>query len=509
MGPVGILCVQRTLNKGRHTGLFTGVGAALSDLIYCLLTGFGLSFIEEFLERNSNIIQLLGSLVLIGFGVYLFKSNPSRQLKKPLEQHVSAGKNILNGFLFTFSNPLIIFLIIGLFARFNFLLPEIRFYHYIIGYIAIFAGAMGWWYFVTYFVDKVRAHFNLRSMWLVNKIIGSVIFLFAIVGIITAISGIASAAPPARYYNSIRGFKPFQNATDSTLIISNTNTERIEDMIPISSCQELKWEFRIADLKHSTNGWGIKMKNENGEELIVTFAYIDNRFDETYTSPHLELDIKRSESEKISKQLYRGVNLENGENAFRIVTNRDNWSLFGGNREYSLLYNETGNGFIPDSIGFVCFQGGAIEIGAMLVDVKENLNQPALLNSFDLATLRNGFTTTTDPLEGEWAIYDHQVEDDYLRLGGDYHLAIKKSGLGYDIIYLGGACKNTDSWQPGMLKGRLIPGHFKNVYDVEWLDISGETITPIKAEHDDSFLRLIFPELSSEIRLAKVELPTS
>ena len=60
MGPVGILCVQRTLDKGRKTGLYTGVGAALSDLLYCLLTGFGLSFIEGFLERNSNVIQIIG-----------------------------------------------------------------------------------------------------------------------------------------------------------------------------------------------------------------------------------------------------------------------------------------------------------------------------------------------------------------------------------------------------------------------------------------------------------------
>ena len=51
MGPVGILCIQRTLDKGRHAGFYTGVGASISDLFYCLLTGFGLSFIEEFLER--------------------------------------------------------------------------------------------------------------------------------------------------------------------------------------------------------------------------------------------------------------------------------------------------------------------------------------------------------------------------------------------------------------------------------------------------------------------------
>ncbi|MDE6297081.1 MAG: LysE family translocator, partial [Muribaculaceae bacterium] len=173
MGPVGILCVQRTLEKGRRTGFFTGIGATISDMFYCLLTGFGLSFIEEFLTRNHDILQLIGSVVLIGFGIYLFKSNPSRKLKKP-DEGISDKRNILNGFLFTFSNPLIIFLIIGLFARFNFFVPEITLFHYIIGFIAIGAGALIWWWLVTFFVAKLRSHFNLRSMWMINKIICSI-----------------------------------------------------------------------------------------------------------------------------------------------------------------------------------------------------------------------------------------------------------------------------------------------------------------------------------------------
>lgn len=194
MGPVGILCIQRTLDKGRKTGLYTGVGAAISDLFYCILTGFGLSFIEEFLERNQNVIQLVGSVVLIAFAIYLFKKNPASTLKTPEQEmeQISPHKNILGGFLFTFSNPLILFLIIGLFARFNFSIPEISFYYYIAGYIAIFCGALLWWQFVTFSVNKLRAHFNLRSMWLINKIIGVIILVFAIVGIVTAITDLVN-----------------------------------------------------------------------------------------------------------------------------------------------------------------------------------------------------------------------------------------------------------------------------------------------------------------------------
>lgn len=187
MGPVGMLCIQRALHRGRRAGLYTGVGAAVSDLLYCLITGFGLSFIEDFLKQNESIITLVGSAVLIAFGVYLLRSNPSKGLRTPQENRGSIYKNILTGFLFTVSNPLILFLIIGLFARFNFLAPELQYYHYLVGYAGILAGALAWWWLVTAFVDKVRAHFNLHSMWLVNRIIGGIILCFALVGIFTGI----------------------------------------------------------------------------------------------------------------------------------------------------------------------------------------------------------------------------------------------------------------------------------------------------------------------------------
>ncbi len=77
MGPIGMLVIQRTLSKGRLPALFTGIGAAFSDLIYCLLTGFCLSFITDFIDSNQLIIpQLIGGAVLAAFGIYLFKKNP-------------------------------------------------------------------------------------------------------------------------------------------------------------------------------------------------------------------------------------------------------------------------------------------------------------------------------------------------------------------------------------------------------------------------------------------------
>lgn len=182
MGPIGMLVIQRTLNKGRAAALCTGIGAALSDIFYCLLTGMGLSFVTDFITANQNIIQIIGSLVLIVYGLYLFRSNPSRVLQPTDTTANTYWRDFGSGFLFTFSNPLILFFIGPLFAQFKFMDTSYANIHYCFGYLAIAVGALCWWIMITYFVNKVRAHFNVRSMWLINRIIASILLVMALFG---------------------------------------------------------------------------------------------------------------------------------------------------------------------------------------------------------------------------------------------------------------------------------------------------------------------------------------
>lgn len=185
MGPVGILCIQRTLNKGRNSGFFTGVGAAASDLFYCLLVGLGVSLVTDFIADHVNLLQIIGSIILIVYAVYMIFHNPVSQITENLDQRDDYWRDMVTGFLFTLSNPLIMFLIIPLFARFGFPLPEYKFYHVILGYAFIVAGALLWWAVITFFVNKVRTHFNIRSMWLINRIIGTIILILSLYGLVT------------------------------------------------------------------------------------------------------------------------------------------------------------------------------------------------------------------------------------------------------------------------------------------------------------------------------------
>ena len=161
MGPIGMLCIQRTLNKGRWHGFVTGLGAALSDVIYAALTCLGMGVVVNFVEANQAPLQLIGSIVLGIFGYYIFQYNPVRNLRKQREKKLSFTQDFITAFLLTFSNVLIVLLYIGLFARFGFVLPEHSVWMLSGGIAFIGVGAVLWWFGITFFVNKVRKKFNL------------------------------------------------------------------------------------------------------------------------------------------------------------------------------------------------------------------------------------------------------------------------------------------------------------------------------------------------------------
>lgn len=189
LGPVGVLCIQRTLNKGRWFGFVTGLGAALSDTCYALITGYGMSFMDELILKHQTFLQVVGSIMLLAFGIYTFRSNPVKSLRPTSANRGTYLHNSITAFFVTFSNPLIIFLFIGLFARFSFVMPGSPLGFQLVGYLAIVIGALTWWFGITYFVNKVRTQFNVRGIWILNRIIGVVVIIASIVGIILTIAG--------------------------------------------------------------------------------------------------------------------------------------------------------------------------------------------------------------------------------------------------------------------------------------------------------------------------------
>ncbi|MGM9795556.1 MAG: LysE family translocator [Candidatus Aphodosoma sp.] len=187
VGPLGVLCIQRTLSRGKLHGFITGMGATTSDIIYALLVSLGMSFILDFINTHQFLIQLIGSVIILLFGLHLFLKKPKNHLPD-IKTPRSKGDLIsdyLSAFALCFSNPLIMFLFIGLFARFQ-IIESGNITNNIIAFISILVGATIWWILLTMIVGYFKSKFKLRELWIINKITGSIIILLSILGIILA-----------------------------------------------------------------------------------------------------------------------------------------------------------------------------------------------------------------------------------------------------------------------------------------------------------------------------------
>lgn len=473
MGPVGIFCIQRTLDKGRLSGFFTGVGAAISDLIYCILTGFCLSFIEGFINDHRSPIQILGASVLIGFGIWLIKKKPDSTVTPDAGQgSPSVEGDILKGFALTFSNPLILFLIIGLFAQFNFVIEGMTFWHYVLGFIGIIAGALGWWWIVTFFVDKIRGHFTRRTMKLINTVVGVIILVFAAVGIVSATSVYAHGASSS----------PSMRASVS---------------------------FRVSD--KALKGWKAEFPDSVGNGFVMKVspsASFDPFGDSGRDALSVSVADLQSGRELGSIQLHDGIDPYRGSNSWRLVRDGATWRLYAGNRDYRhLLSFDVGMGMsaapviapLTDGDVDVLLMGMERESGTSLGDPVAGYR--ALLDALDAKPVE---------LPGIYSLFDFDQDDSYASLGGKYRLALIPSGDDgdFDIIYVDGARILGHVWKEGMRKGRLRATPFANVYDAEWVDAEGSVMRhDVQADFDalSQMLTFRFPYQNTTLRFRKIE----
>lgn len=190
VGPIAILCIQRTLQNGRKTGFISGLGAASSDFVYAIIAMFGLSFVMDFIQQHEFLIQLIGAIVIMAFGIFIFFQNPTKGLRK--RQSTSSTTyfhEYLTSFALTITNPLMIFLFLGLYARMEFLVEPAGWWEVVLGMLAILAGSTAWWFTITLIASTFHNKFNIRGLWILNKITGTLIFVIALISLILTLTG--------------------------------------------------------------------------------------------------------------------------------------------------------------------------------------------------------------------------------------------------------------------------------------------------------------------------------
>ncbi len=188
IGPVGILCIQKTLNKGMWNGFATGLGSAIMEIIYAAVALFSMAFVAEFIQDNRDWVMIIGGLVIIFVGISTFFKNPVDRLKGANIETSGRFTDSLQGFLLTLSNPGALVIMLSLFA-FAGIDPEAFDTKYTMGIMifAVFIGESTWWLVLSTGVNHFRKKFSLRGLLLLNRISGSII---AVLGLAAFFEGI-------------------------------------------------------------------------------------------------------------------------------------------------------------------------------------------------------------------------------------------------------------------------------------------------------------------------------
>jgi len=185
VGPVAVLCIQRTLNKGFRSGFTSSAGAAFADVIYAGIAGFSITFIANFLNEYQSHIRIVGGLFLIFVGIRIFLSNPATQMRKYRLKGNNYYKDFFTSFLVTISNPITVIAFGVIFANFDMIKEGSTNLPIFILVLSVFSGALLWWLSLVSIISVFKSKIRLRNILWINRITGVFIVLFAIYIIIS------------------------------------------------------------------------------------------------------------------------------------------------------------------------------------------------------------------------------------------------------------------------------------------------------------------------------------
>lgn len=193
LGPIGVLVVQRTVNKSRAAGLLSGMGAALSDTLYAVIAGFSLTYIVDFIREYEMLFQSVGALVVLGLGIHIFFKDPVSDLQRNRLRGNTHFKDLISTFLVTFSNPLSVFVFLAIFTSSGVAMHLEQPYHSFFVILGIFTGALVWWFSLSGLVSLFRHKISLRVLWWINKTAGVLIVIFVLVTVFIVLQKSQSA----------------------------------------------------------------------------------------------------------------------------------------------------------------------------------------------------------------------------------------------------------------------------------------------------------------------------
>lgn len=205
VGPVAVLCIQRTLSKGHLSGLMSGLGIACADTLMAILAFSVYALLKSYIDEYNTIIQFCGGIFVVIVGVMIFFKNPVPQIRKNRAGRSALWQDFASMFGFTLANFVVIIpYILAFFTMFNIDLaldaPQGadvaqaasqvgRWMNNILVLVGFLLGAMLWWLALTSTINIFRKGFRPRHMLVINRVAGVVISALGVITLVTVIIG--------------------------------------------------------------------------------------------------------------------------------------------------------------------------------------------------------------------------------------------------------------------------------------------------------------------------------
>ncbi len=185
VGPIGVLCIRRTLADGRASGLASGLGAATADAVYGCIAGFGLTFLASFLVNQQTWLRVIGGLFLCYLGARTFLSRPTEQIR------AAKGRGFARAFASTFfltlTNPMTLISFAAIFAGLGLAGSGGGYLSAGILVMGVFLGSAFWWVLLAGGTGLFRERFSRNGLRWVNRVSGAIITGFGLLALAGAI----------------------------------------------------------------------------------------------------------------------------------------------------------------------------------------------------------------------------------------------------------------------------------------------------------------------------------
>ena len=178
LGPIGVMCIRKTLTEGRLRGLIVGLGAATADMLYSCIAAFGLTVISGIIVHQQIWFRLFGGTLLLFLGIRTYRAAPTK-LSIPTNNN-GMLRSYLTTVLLTLTNPFTVFAFLGVFAALG-LGTEIGYFSAATLVVGVSVGSCAWFVLLSSGVTLFRNKLDLSGLRWVNRIAGILIIISGII----------------------------------------------------------------------------------------------------------------------------------------------------------------------------------------------------------------------------------------------------------------------------------------------------------------------------------------